>query len=305
MWDFFSSISAYLDEALALQQHSFQHQQQQQQQKSCSTRLFREDYQLGPILGRGAFSTVRVGIKKKVPPTTIITNKAAAAPSYPTSTTITHPEEGVVIPAETEAEVEAEHDDDEEEYAIKIIRKDQLTQSDEQALQQEIEILQEVGDADGDGDSDKNPNKKKQQQHTIIQLYAVYNEVPYYYLVMEKCHGGDLYDRVLFHGRCSERESRTISRSIVDAVQYCHTRPIPIAHRDLKPTNILIVRCSEDPEFDDTATTTMSVKLADFGFATRVYTPKSLTTQCGSVRSINLKGQHDRHTIDNVCVLCV
>ena len=220
-----------------------------------------------------------------------------------TTTTTTHPEEGVVIPVEAEAEVEVENDndDDEEEYAIKIIRKDQLTQSDEQALQQEIEILQEVGDADGDGDGDKNPNKKK-EQHTIIQLYAVYNEVQYYYLVMEKCHGGDLYDRVLFHGRCSERESRTISRSIVDAVQYCHTRSIPIAHRDLKPTNILIVR-SEDPELEDTATTTTttSVKLADFGFATRVYTPKSLTTQCGSVRPINLKG----NTIVIILIMCV
>ena len=45
-----------------------------------------------------------------------------------------------------------------------------------------------------------------------------------------------------------------------------------MAHRDLKPENLLLLS-----DVDDSA-----VKIADFGFAKKVYEPNSLTTQCGT-----------------------
>jgi calcium/calmodulin-dependent protein kinase I len=45
-----------------------------------------------------------------------------------------------------------------------------------------------------------------------------------------------------------------------------------IAHRDLKPENLLLLSAHDDT----------SVKIADFGFAKKVYEPNSLTTQCGT-----------------------
>ncbi|KAK1333040.1 hypothetical protein QTO34_006573 [Cnephaeus nilssonii] len=84
---------------------------------------------------------------------------------------------------------------------------------------------------------------------------------------MEHVREGDLREHLESHGPLSERQARAAFRQVVSALQYCHRRGI--AHRDLKPDNILL---------DEDGT----VKLADFGFGRRVSDDSKLSTFCGT-----------------------
>lgn len=104
----------------------------------------------------------------------------------------------------------------------------------------------------------------------IIRLYGVYEEPSYYYLITEQMKGGELFDRIVSKSFYNEKEARDVCKILFEAIGYCHSKSI--AHRDLKPENLLLQ--SED---NDSA-----IKIADFGFAKKVLTPNSLTTQCGT-----------------------
>jgi calcium/calmodulin-dependent protein kinase I len=108
-----------------------------------------------------------------------------------------------------------------ESYAIKIVTKAKLTEEDEIALKDEIEILTEI----------KHPN--------IISLYDVYKEKDFYYLVTEKMTGGELFDRIVQKSYYNEKEARDVAKILFKAMQYCHERHV--AHRDLKPENLLLL----------------------------------------------------------------
>ncbi len=62
-------------------------------------------------------------------------------------------------------------------YAVKVVTKSKLTQEDEVALRDEIQVLKEL-----------------QHEH-IIRLYDVFEEKSYWYLVTEQMKGGELFDR--------------------------------------------------------------------------------------------------------------
>jgi len=139
-----------------------------------------------------------------------------------------------------------------EHYAVKVVTKSKLTKEDEIALKDEIDVLNEL-----------------KNEH-IIRLYDVYEEPSYYYLVTEQMKGGELFDRIVSKSFYNEKEARDVCTILFEAIGYCHSKSV--AHRDLKPENLLLQ--SED---NDSA-----IKIADFGFAKRVLTPNSLTTQCGT-----------------------
>ena len=137
-------------------------------------------------------------------------------------------------------------------YAVKCINRKKLSEEDEAALLDEVSILKEM-------------------KHVhIIRLYDFFVEPSTYYLVMERMRGGELFDRIVAKAYYNEKEARDTCRIVLDAVGYCHKNHV--AHRDLKPENLLLLS-----ESDDSA-----VKIADFGFAKKVYEKNSLTTQCGT-----------------------
>lgn len=72
---------------------------------------------------------------------------------------------------------------------------------------------------------------------------------------MELCSGGDLLDRVTEKGHLEESDCAHICKSLVEALQSCHVAGI--AHRDVKPENILMQSSASDSE----------IKLVDFGVA--------------------------------------
>merc|ERR1712238_160378 len=77
-------------------------------------------------------------------------------------------------------------------------------------------------------------------------------------------------DRIVAKAYYNEKEARDTCMILIEAVGYMHKNNV--AHRDLKPENLLLVSKSDDSE----------VKIADFGFAKKVYKESSLVTQCGT-----------------------
>jgi hypothetical protein len=137
-------------------------------------------------------------------------------------------------------------------YAVKCINRKKLSEEDEAALLDEVSILKEM-----------------RHQH-IIRLFDFFTEPSTYYLVMERMRGGELFDRIVAKAYYNEKEARDTCKILLEAVGYCHANHV--AHRDLKPENLLLLSDIEDSQ----------VKIADFGFAKKVYKKNSLTTQCGT-----------------------
>jgi len=137
-------------------------------------------------------------------------------------------------------------------FAVKQVKKSELSEEDHEALKDEIAILSEL------------------DQPNIIRLYKVFDEPNDYYLVTERMCGGELFDRIVSKTFYNEKEARDVCKILFEAIEYCTERRI--AHRDLKPENLLLIN-----ETDDS-----SIKIADFGFAKRAPTEDSLNTQCGT-----------------------
>jgi len=132
------------------------------------------------------------------------------------------------------------------------VTKSKLTIEDDIALKDEIMVLNEL------------------QHPHIIRLYDVYEEKDFWYLVTEKMSGGELFDRIVAKSYYNEKEARDVCKILFQAIGHCHNNSV--AHRDLKPENLLLRSEVNDSE----------IKIADFGFAKKVLTPNSLTTQCGT-----------------------
>jgi calcium/calmodulin-dependent protein kinase I len=138
------------------------------------------------------------------------------------------------------------------DYAVKVIQRCRLNSDDLRHFNDEVQILLDLS----------HPN--------IIRLYELYKTPDYFFLVLEKLDGGELFYRISEKEAYSEMDARNVCESIFDAIAYCHDQHV--AHRDLKPENLLLVSANDD----------WHVKVADFGFAKRVQRPNSLLTKCGS-----------------------
>ncbi|XP_034244489.1 maternal embryonic leucine zipper kinase-like isoform X2 [Thrips palmi] len=105
--------------------------------------------------------------------------------------------------------------------------------------------------------------------HHISQLYQVLETESHFFLVVEYCSGGELFDHIVEKNRLSEKEARAAFRQIVSAVAYLHS--LGFVHRDLKPENVLLDK-------------DLNMKLIDFGLCAK---PNGglkgfLYTSCGS-----------------------
>ena len=113
-------------------------------------------------------------------------------------------------------------------YAAKIISKRTLNREDIAGLKAEIRILKELSQAD-------------MPHPHILRLFQVFVETNHIYLITELLSGGELYDQISKEDADGyvEKDVRHICKILFDAMSYCHERSI--AHRDLKPQNILLV----------------------------------------------------------------
>ena len=135
--------------------------------------------------------------------------------------------------------------------ATKCIAKEPLNLEDEEALMQEVNVLQQLD----------HPN--------IVKLHGFFDEPTMFYLVMDLIEGGELFEHIVQKEFYSEKEARDLIRTLLDTIKYCHGHAI--CHRDLKPENLLCISKEDDS----------NIKLCDFGFAAKV-TDNNLTQLCGT-----------------------
>uniref|UniRef100_A0A8C7YRJ8 non-specific serine/threonine protein kinase n=1 Tax=Oryzias sinensis TaxID=183150 RepID=A0A8C7YRJ8_9TELE len=123
------------------------------------------------------------------------------------------------------------------EVALKILDRMRLDAQAQRLLSREINSMEAL----------QHPN--------IIRLYEVVETPSRLYLVLEYAGGGDLHNRICSEGKLCDNTSKVTFAQVLSAIKYMHN--LSIIHRDLKAENVLF-------------TTTGAVKVADFGFSTRV-----------------------------------
>ena len=101
----------------------------------------------------------------------------------------------------------------------------------------------------------------------IVQLYELFRDDRYYYMIIEYCPGGSLEDLIAREGPIQRARLVSICTQVCEAVRACHE--VNIAHRDIKPANILLDAYGRP-------------KLADFGLSD-VYDQPFVRSQAGSL----------------------
>ena len=108
-----------------------------------------------------------------------------------------------------------------------------------------------------------------QQMHhpNIVALYDLLEDSQNYYVMMEFCPNGDLFQHIIEQRFLKEEDAKKYLFQLISALTYIHR--MKVAHRDLKPENLLL---------DQTG----NLKLSDFGFSRYVGENNLVNTSCGS-----------------------
>ena len=138
-----------------------------------------------------------------------------------------------------------------EKVAIKILKKKKMQKNkDKLRLEREINIL------------------KRLHHINVIKIHKISEESDNYYIVMEYCENGELFNYIVAHERLSEEETAYFFYQLINGLDYIHHKNI--VHRDLKPENLLLSQGN-------------ILKIVDFGLSNYYYPEEQLlSTPCGS-----------------------
>lgn len=111
----------------------------------------------------------------------------------------------------------------------------------------------------------------------IVKLYEFFKDARKYYLVMELCTGGELFDRIIAETEkhedgtaFTEKDAAGYMSKILGGISYMHGKNL--AHRDIKPENFLMQNETREAE----------IKIIDFGLAAEFTDDKKLKTKAGT-----------------------
>ena len=140
-----------------------------------------------------------------------------------------------------------------EKVAIKLLEKNKITEkSDLERIFREMSIVKTLN----------HPN--------IVKTHEIFDNEKYYFMIMDYCPGGELFDYIVKKIRLNEEESSFFFYQIINAVEYIHSKGI--VHRDLKPENLLLNDKNK-------------LKIIDFGLSNYFFPDSEknlLKTPCGS-----------------------
>ena len=143
-----------------------------------------------------------------------------------------------------------EHIKTKQKVAIKILNKEKIKETEDlERVKREIKILSKMD----------HPN--------IIKTYKITESPKNYYIIMEYCNGGELFNYIVDKEKLEENEASMFFYQLINALDYIHS--LGIAHRDLKPENLLLL----DNKI---------IKIIDFGLSNFFSGEKELETPCGS-----------------------
>ncbi|KAG1365522.1 CBL-interacting protein kinase 32 [Cocos nucifera] len=152
-----------------------------------------------------------------------------------------------------------------EPVAIKILDKEKVLKNKlVEQIKREIATMKLI----------KHPN--------VVRLYEVMGSKTKIFLVLEYVTGGELFDKIVNHGRMREDEARRYFQQLINAVDYCHSRGV--YHRDLKPENLLLDAYG-------------NLKVSDFGLSAlsqQVRDDGLLHTTCGTPNYVAPEVLNDR-----------
>ena len=136
-----------------------------------------------------------------------------------------------------------------EKYAIKILNKKIIKKKMKNTIFKENEII------------------TKFNHINIVYVFQIIEDEENYYIIMEYCKKGELFDYIVSKQRLSEEESSIFFYQLINGLEYIHKKGV--AHRDLKPENLLLTK-------DKT------LKIIDFGLSHEFDGLNLLKTKCGS-----------------------
>lgn len=140
-----------------------------------------------------------------------------------------------------------------QEFAVKII--DKIPTHSRQRCLNEVELF----------------FKCRANQH-IIKVEETFDEDDAFYIIFEKVNGGPLMNAIARCKTLSEKEVVQVVKELADAIAFLHS--INIAHRDLKPDNILCVNTDS----------VSPIKLCDLDLGSKI----EINSSCGTMNTPQL-----------------
>ena len=140
----------------------------------------------------------------------------------------------------------AKRNETDKNYALKTITKYEGFEDEKINFENEVQIMEQLD----------HPNIVSLWEYSSDGILRDQNgtETQVFYLVLEFCEYGELFDLIAESGAASESLARYYFHQLISGLEHLHSKGI--GHRDIKLENLLI-----DSQYN--------LKIADFGFSTR------------------------------------
>ena len=138
-----------------------------------------------------------------------------------------------------------------EEFAVKVLNKDKIKIKMKNSIFKENKII------------------TKFNHINVIYVFQILEDEENFYIIMEYCKHGELFDYIVKNEKLSEEESSIFFYQLINGMEHIHSKGI--AHRDLKPENLLLAENN-------------ILKIIDFGLSHEYWGEEDelLKTKCGS-----------------------